>query len=69
MFWSTVSSVDWETISATSGAVTRSEDLKHSDDVADGSLSPKPPRRVGSASRALSVDEQGGCPVSAEIRC
>ena len=48
MFLSTGSTVDWKTIGATSGAVIRSEDLKHSDDVADGSLSPKPPRRVGS---------------------
>ena len=38
MFLSTVSTVDWETISATSGAVIRSEDLKHSDDVAVPSL-------------------------------
>ena len=61
MFRSTEPSIVWETISATCGAVTLSENLKHSDDVADGFRSSKPLKRVGRASRALSVDEQGGC--------
>ena len=45
------------------------DDWKDSDDMAEGLHIPRPPRRVGRANRALSMEEQGGRPVRAGIRC
>ena len=62
---STALSASWEIINATSGAVIHSEDWKLCEDMTDGSQRPRPPRRTGSASRSLSIEEHGGRPVSA----
>ena len=59
----------WEIMSATSGAVIFSDDWKDSDDMAEGLCIPRPQRRVGRANRALSMEEQGGRPVRAGIKC
>ena len=45
----------------------RSEE--RTEDVVEGSRSPSPPRRTGSASSVLSIVEHGGLPISAGIRC
>ena len=59
----------WEIMNTTSEAVIFSYDMKDSDDMAEGLRIPRPPRRVGRANRALSMEEQGGRPVRAGMRC
>ena len=55
-------------IIVTSGAVMRSDDWKQPEGIVEGSGSPSPPRRTGSASGSPSIMEHGGRPVSAGIR-
>lgn len=66
---STVAVVPWEMIKAASGAVMFSDEVKLSEAMVEGLWMPKPPRRMGSASRSLSTEEQGGHPVKAGMKC
>ena len=42
---------------------------KLSEAMVEGLQMPKPPRRMGSSSRSLSTEEQGGHPVKAGMKC
>ena len=56
-------------IRATSGPVRCTEAWKAAEEEVPGLLRPRPPCRMGRASISLSIEEQGGRPVSAGIKC